>query len=150
MYERILVPIDGSPTSERGLAEAIGLARELGSRLRLIHVVDELSLALAMDAYSGHAGDWIGVLREAGKKVLDQNLATAKAAGVEVEGFMPDTFSGSVQDLILADAKRWNASLIVTGTHGRRGPKRWMLGSTAEGLLRQSPVPVLLVRGDAQ
>lgn len=150
MYERILVPVDGSATSDRGLAEAIELARRLGARLRLVHVVDELSMALAMDAYSGYAGDWIQVLRDAGRKVLDENLAEVKAAGLEAEGCLPDTFSGSVQDLILGEARRWDAGLIVIGTHGRRGAKRWVLGSTAENILRQSPIPVLLVRAAAQ
>ena len=46
MYQRILIPIDGSPTSERGLDEAIRLGRLTGARVRLIHVVDELSFAL--------------------------------------------------------------------------------------------------------
>ena len=50
-------------------------------------------------------------------------------------------------DLVIAKAKEWGAQLIVLGTHGRRGVGRMLLGSDAEQVLRQSPVPVLLVRG---
>ena len=53
MYHRILVPIDGSPTSDKGLDEAIRLARLTGARLRLIHVVDDLSIMLGMEGYAG-------------------------------------------------------------------------------------------------
>src|SRR5690349_24221993 len=66
MYQRILVPVDGSSTSSHGLGEAIRLARLTQGRLRLIHVIDELSFALAMDAYSGQRGDWLYELRAAG------------------------------------------------------------------------------------
>src|SRR5262249_492308 len=64
MYQRILVPVDGSSTSRRGLDEAIHLAGMSHGRLRLCHVIDELSFALAMDAYSGYAGNWLEALRE--------------------------------------------------------------------------------------
>ncbi|MES2531248.1 MAG: universal stress protein, partial [Pseudomonadota bacterium] len=49
MYQRILVPVDGSTTATRGLQEAIRLAALTGGRIRLLHVVDELSFALAMN-----------------------------------------------------------------------------------------------------
>lgn len=146
MYQRILVPVDGSPTSNRGLDEAIKLAGLCGARLRLVHVVDEMSLALAMDAYSGYVGDWLTVLRDAGKQLLEQAVARVKAAGVEADSCMFDSLSGSINDLILHEADHWNAELIVLGTHGRRGPRRWVLGSTAEDIVRRAPVPVLLVR----
>jgi nucleotide-binding universal stress UspA family protein len=60
MYQKILVPIDGSSTSRAGLREAIRLAQLSGGRLRLVHVIDELSFALVMDAYGGYTGDWLG------------------------------------------------------------------------------------------
>lgn len=59
MSQRILVPLDGSSTSSRGQDEVIHLAKLTGRRLRLVHVIDELAFALAMDAYAGHAGNWL-------------------------------------------------------------------------------------------
>ena len=52
-----------------------------------------------------------------------------------------------VPDVVVAEAKRWPADLIVAGTHGRRGLSHLFLGSVAEGIIRISTVPVLLIRG---
>jgi nucleotide-binding universal stress UspA family protein len=146
MYQRILVPVDGSPTSDRGLQEAIRLARLTGGRLRLLHVVDDLSFALAMDAYAGYSGEWMEALREGGRQVLANAKALATAAGLEAETVLYDSVEGRVHELAVAEAQKWPAEVIVIGTHGRRGVGRLVLGSSAEYVLRLSPVPVLLVR----
>jgi nucleotide-binding universal stress UspA family protein len=146
MYQRILVPVDGSPTSTRGLDEAIRIAKLTGGRLRLFHVIDELSFALAMDAYAGYAGDWLKVLREKGQGILDEARTVAQASGVEADTVLCDQFSGSVHEQVTAEASKWPADLIVLGTHGRRGIGRFVMGSSAEYVLRYATVPVLLVR----
>ncbi len=146
MYQRILVPVDGSSTSLRGLQEAIQLAKLTGARLRLMHVIDELSFALAMDAYAGYSGDWLNVLRENGGRILADAQSAAKAAGVEADTVLCDNFEGSVHDLVVSEATKSGADLIVLGTHGRRGVGRMVMGSSAEQILRYAPVPVLLVR----
>ncbi|MFM9928386.1 universal stress protein [Variovorax sp. H27-G14] len=147
MYRRILVPVDGSPTSNRGLDEAIKLARLTKGRLRLIHVIDELSMAWGMEAYSAYGGgDWIGVLRDNGALVVHNAKAVVDAADIEVDTVVYDSFSGVVHELVTQEAGKWSAELIVLGTHGRRGIGRLVLGSGAESILRYAPVPVLLVR----
>jgi len=146
MYQRILVPVDGSPTSQRGLDEAIRLATMTRGRLRLIHVVDDLSFALSMEAGMGYAGDLMSVLVEKGTQLLAQAKARVQAAGVEVDTVLQDSFADSVQALVTAEARTWPAELIVIGTHGRRGVGRALMGSSAESILRYSTVPVLLVR----
>lgn len=146
MYQRILVPIDGSSTAERGLTEAIRLARLTGGRLRLVHVIDELSFALTMDAYAGYAGDWLKELRSDATKLLEAARAKAAEENVEADIVVLDNFKGAVHDQVIAEATASQAELIVIGTHGRRGLGRWVMGSSAEHILRMSPVPVLLVR----
>lgn len=146
MYQRILVPIDGSSTSSRGLAEAIRLAKLTGGRLRLAHVIDELSFTLAMDAYSGLAGSWLEELRSNASKLLKAARSQAAKEGVEADTVLLDSFKGTMHDQVIAEAKASGAELIVIGTHGRRGLGRWVMGSSAEHILRMSPVPVLLVR----
>ncbi|QIL80839.1 universal stress protein [Diaphorobacter sp. HDW4A] len=146
MYQRILVPIDGSDTAKLGLEESVRLAKSTGGRLRLIHVVDDLSLALAMDAYSGHAGDWLNELRMDGARILQEAADVALKAGVMVDTKLKEEFKGAVYEIVLAEAQGWRADLIVLGTHGRRGFGRVVLGSSAESILRHSPIPVLLVR----
>jgi nucleotide-binding universal stress UspA family protein len=147
MYQRILVPVDGSPTSERGLDEAIRLAQLTGGRLRLLHVVDELSVALGSGGgFSAAAPDTFALLRDAGREVLMQAQARVESAGLAVDTVLDDTLGGRVCDLVVTQSRQWPADLIVLGTHGRRGVGRLLLGSDAEQVLRLAQVPVLLVR----
>lgn len=150
MYQRILVPVDGSPTANHGLGEAIALGKLTGARLRLLHVVDELSFAIGAGAFAGFASDYITMLREGGEDILAAGKARVEAAGLEVDTVLRDTFAGRVCDHVTQEAKAWPAELIVIGTHGRRGAGRLFMGSDAEQILRQAPVPVLLVRGEAR
>lgn len=147
MYQRILVPVDGSPTSRRGLAEAIRLAKLTQARLRLLHVVDALSFSLSASGFGTASGDVFGMLRESGQAILTGAKAEVDKAGVPVDTVLYDTLEGRVCDQVVDEAIRWDADLIVLGTHGRRGVGRLVLGSDAEQVVRVSPVPVLLVRG---
>jgi len=145
MYSRILVPLDGSPTSNRGLEEAIALASRLGSTLHLLNVVDARLLIGEVAIYAPPnqlLDDW----REAGEKLLAEATAQARAKGVAADGKVLCDPGLRVCDLILREAQDSGAGLIVMGTHGRRGLSRLTLGSDAELVLRESPVPVLLVR----
>ena len=149
MYQSILVPIDGSPTSSRGLSEAVRLGQLTRARLRLIHVVDELSFALGASEGLTMTGDILSLLREAGAAILTQGAASVKAAGLEVDTVLKDSFAGRVCDLVVAEAAAWPADLIVLGTHGRRGVGRLFMGSDAENIVRSAQTPVLLLRSDA-
>ena len=149
MYQRILVPVDGSPHSNRGLAEAIAIARLTGGRIRLVHVIDEPFVAVGVDGAMCGAADIFALVREGAQRVLADASETVKTAGVPVDDEVCDSFSGRLCDLVVQAAKHWPADLIVIGTHGRRGVGRMLLGSDAEQILRLSPVPVLLVRCEA-
>lgn len=149
MYQRILVPVDGSDTSELGLREAIALAKLTGARLHLIHVVDELSFAMGADAFGAFSSEVITGLREGGQQILAAAQAQVKAAGIECDTGLLDSFAGRVCDQVVNEARTWGADLIVIGTHGRRGAERVLMGSDAERILRLAPVPVLLVRAPA-
>ena len=146
MYSKILVPVDGSPTSSRGLQEAIKLAKLTGARLRLIHVVDELSFATGMEAATMATGDMIQLLREGGQLLLKKDAARVEKAGLAVDTVLCDSIAGRVCDHVVEQARLWRAGLIVLGTHGRRGVGRLLLGSDAEMIARLASVPVLLVR----
>ena len=149
MYQRILVPIDGSQTSARGLAEAVRLARLTGAQMRLLHVVDELSFALSASEGLTFSGDVLNLLREGGAAILAQAASTVRAAGLQVDTVLKDSFAGRVSDLVVAEAAAWPADLIVLGTHGRRGVGRLFMGSDAESIVRSAQTPVLLLRGGA-
>jgi len=147
MYQRILVPVDGSATAEAGLSEAIRLGRLTGATLHLIHVLDLVPYAGGYGLIDMYFNDRTPFLREGGHKVLHDSQARAQAAGLPTEVRLIEVFGGRVSDAILDDARSCGAELIVIGTHGRRGIGRMVLGSDAEQVLRQAPVPVLLVRG---
>jgi nucleotide-binding universal stress UspA family protein len=145
MYQRILVPVDGSHTSTLGLQEAIRIAIDQRARLRLVSVVDEFIIAQNFEGLI-NAGDLIDALRDAGQKALKNALALVHKHDLNVEANTFETVGDRVSDIIVREAKKWKADLIVMGTHGRRGFNRMVLGSDAEGVLRTASVPVLMVR----
>ena len=145
MYRRILVPLDGSRTSQLGLGEAVRLAKSQGSTLRLMHVVDELVLMTAPEM-SYDVADLIEVLKDDGRRILEKGAAHARKHGVKVQTSLVESFGGHAAQFIIDEARKCHASLIVLGTHGRRGMKRMVMGSDAEEVVRNAPVPVLLVR----
>ena len=144
-YKRILVPVDGSATSTRGLREALRLARRGQARVWLLHVVDEFT-AFASPEMAAMTDVVIKALLAGGRRVLARAQARARAAGVKAATLMPEVVGGRAADEIIRQARKVRADLIVIGTHGRRGVKRLALGSDAEQVVRRSPVPVLLVR----
>lgn len=146
MYQRIIVPVDGSETSNHALAAALGLAKEGNGRVRLIHVVEEMAYLTGYDQFGGYAGDLLKVMRETGATILAKGLAVAREAGVEADEVLYDKLGERLPEVVADEAKRWEADLIVVGTHGRRGVGRMLLGSGAEQILRMAPVPVLVIR----
>ncbi len=147
MFKKILVPVDGSDTSEAGLKTAMGMARDGGSTLIILHVIDEHVLLQTADYMGGsYYEETIGSLKEAGRKVLAKACAKVEKAGVPYKAVSVETVEGGVASLILAQARKAKADVIVMGTHGRRGLSRMVMGSDAEGVVREANVPVLLVR----
>ena len=144
MYKRILVPIDGSDTGRRGLKEAIALATGQKATLCLLHVtsdfpiMSEMPIAFDFEKYREE-------LQQYGRNLLEDAKTLAGSLGLGVETHLRDLKGGRVADAIMEEAKSAGCDLIVIGTHGRRGFRRALLGSDAESVLRESPVPVLLV-----
>jgi len=145
MYNKILVPLDGSPTSERGFEEAVALARVMKSTLVLVHVVDTIPLAIDMVG----ATTWQDVsdgLRKHGQGLLDRARRSAAEHDVACEERLVEGRAERVADTLVAEARSANCDLVVMGTHGRHGFSHALLGSEAERVTRQCPIPVLLVR----
>ncbi|GBL53087.1 universal stress protein [Pseudomonas sp. R3.Fl] len=147
MYERILVAVDGSPVSDRALGEAVKLAQLTGGELRVITIVD--SPLRHLPDYAVYYNP--EPLREAALKAADDVLAKAREqVGDKVKAkfdrVCQERASEEIAERIELEAEDAKADVIVMGTHGRRGVRRLMLGSVAEGLLRVSNRPVLLVR----
>jgi len=145
MYRRILVPIDGSATAQRGLQEALGLAKACDASLVLLHVVEAYPMMMEMAT----ASTWEQVtsdLREYGQRVLEQAHQAAQAAGIASEARLEDAAASRVCDVVVDQARERRCDLIVMGTHGRSGLAHVLLGSVAERVLQHAPCPVLTVR----
>lgn len=150
MYQRILVAVDGSDTAQLALDHALQLAKDQRARLRIVHAIESIQDLVGMSGgYPFDASPLIESMREEGQKVIDAAVARAQAAGVEAEATLveaPPTSMERTAAMLVREGKRWEADLIVVGTHGRRGLDRVILGSVAESLIRVAPLPVLLVR----
>ena len=146
MYNRILVAVDGSVTSNLALQEPIELAGDQHATLRLLHVVD-LAVVYS-DAAAPYALEYQKALEAVARKVIADCSTVARTAGIEFDSksIVIDTLGKHIYDAIDAEAKQWPADLVVIGTHGRRGFRRFFLGSVAEGLTRISTKPALLIR----
>jgi len=146
-YKRILVPVDGSATSKAGLREAINLAKGQGAQLQLVHVADQHYIALmGMESSAAGMSEMMAGVKRAGRDILKSAKAAADKAGVKASSVLLETLTGPAADVIVKQAKKSGADLIVLGTHGRRGVRRLVMGSDAEQVVRNAPVPVMLVR----
>ncbi len=137
MFQRILVPLDGSTLAEAVLPQVEELARLHGSEVLLLRV------ALA----HGLPGTDQTALQVQTVEEADRYLATIEeqlvAQGIKA---LVSVRYGHAAEEILDHARRAHADLIAMTTHGRSGIRRWMLGSVAEKVVRAAPVPVLLLR----
>ncbi|HXC38116.1 MAG TPA: universal stress protein [Burkholderiales bacterium] len=148
MFKNILVPVDGSATANKGLREAIRLAREQGATLTLVHVVEEglTYRSMGLDGAGFFLDEVLRALVRSGRVIVARALSAAHRAGVKARGEVIEDISEPVADVIVREARKAKADLIVLGTHGRRGITRLVMGSDAEGVVRKSTVPVVLVR----
>lgn len=145
MYKQILCPVDGSDTSNCGMAEAINLAKAIQAKVRFLYIVDTFHPMLdGMEV--GNMTEVIDGLREHGKAMLEQTKVSALAQGVEADTVILENDLNRVSTIIVTHARECHADLILMGTHGRRGLSHLLMGSDAEAVIRTSPVPVLTVR----
>ena len=147
MYQRILVPIDGSVTAERALQEAIKLAAG-EAQLRLVYVIEQV---YPLDTEGYAFIDYVALqeaVRKTGERTLAQAAEQVRRSGMTAETTLLDVPGERVASMIDDEALNWRADLIVIGTHGRSGLSRLLLGSVAEGVVRGASVPVLLVRAE--
>jgi nucleotide-binding universal stress UspA family protein len=147
----VLVGTDFSPASDVACRQALGVARRAGARLVLAHAAALPDVPEGVPAsMQGTAEAYLQVLRgriaddrthlgEIGDRLSGQG---AEVSHVLVDGFADEGLATAAHDL--------GADLIVTGSHGRRGLGRLLLGSTAERIVRVATVPVLVARGAAE
>jgi len=139
MYEKILVPTDGSPEGERAVEEAIELATLTGGRVLALYVVDTRDYNTLPESKWAMLSD---ELESEGETAVEAVAERAGEAGVEIETAVE---RGVPHEAILEFAESAGADVIVMATHGRSGVERFLMGSVTERVVRQAAVPVLVV-----
>jgi nucleotide-binding universal stress UspA family protein len=144
--ERILIPLDGSATSELALDMATTLAKNFESQLILLYVVDLPALALPA-IHMQEPPSWAVEVREHADREA-QGYLQAQKEKLEQQGYRVETLikEMSPAERIVEVTETENIDLIVMSTHGQGGLRRWALGSVADRVVQHSPCPVLLVR----
>jgi nucleotide-binding universal stress UspA family protein len=146
MYQKILLAVDGSDASKRAEEEAFRIAALARARVHALYVVSKWGLAPYAGYYEPEA---LGtVLREDGRLALEAVRAAMAERGIagDIEIDETQNAADDIPSCLERCIQREKIDLVVMGTHGRRGASRIVLGSVAEGLLRISTCPVLLVR----
>jgi nucleotide-binding universal stress UspA family protein len=138
MYERILVPTDGSQGSAHVALQAIDLAEQYGATIHVCSVVDDSHRSILPDVGSRSED-----LETEAQKAIQRVTKMASVHGVETVG---EVREGDPAEEILEYAEEIRADLIVAGTHGRSGVERRLIGSVAERLVRHASCPVMTVR----
>jgi nucleotide-binding universal stress UspA family protein len=144
MYQRILVPLDGSTMSEAVLPYAEKLARALNVEIVLLHV--NVIPAPTFETYSSPLTpqpEEIKVMLADEKNYLKAMCAKLEREGLRVTYLLCD---GAVAETILEAAEIEQADFIAMSTHGRTGMLRLLLGSVAEQVVHRSKIPVMLIR----
>lgn len=149
MYNRVLVPIDGSETSLRALHEAIRVGQcQKAAAIRLLYVVDTITDIPQSESPPSYIKEIYAQARKYGQEVLEKARKEVERAGLQVETRLVELKRSSdrIAQVVVDEAKSMPAELLVMGTHGRRGLDHLLLGSVAESVTRQTPCPLLLVR----
>ena len=147
MYQRILVPTDGSALSKKAVNSAIEQAAATGAELVALYVVPrypmsyfEGGISVSNSEVARTEKQWT----EKGQAVVDEVQRAAKAGGVKAKGVLAR--SNLVAESVISAAKKHKCDLIIMASHGRKGIKRVLLGSETQHVLTHSKLPVLVLR----
>ena len=145
MYQKIMVPVDDSQASLRALNEAIKMAKLSGAALRAVHVVDLAPFCWGGTGYL-QSVEVRKAIAATGEKVLQRTREQLQENGIEAETAILESAGDKVADLLVNDSRANDVDLLIMGTHGFSGLMHLLMGSVAEGVLRQADIPVMLLR----
>ena len=153
MFEKILVPLDGSEQSLKALDVAVEVAVKFGGQLTLIHVysvggivgyLPEPSATVGVPVMSASDISKLAEsAREAGKKILDEGKKRIKASGVDVHTLLEE--GHAVHEIVRA-AKEGKFELIVMGARGLSHIRELLLGGVSDAIMHHAVCPVLIVK----
>ncbi|ADJ14561.1 universal stress protein [Halalkalicoccus jeotgali] len=151
MYETILVPTDGSPQSREAADHALEIARQFGSTVHALYVLDDRGTGRMSQAVNELSHDsperkeMDQRHEEAGAELTDEIVERAREAGVDAESVVR---SGDPAETITDYAEERGIDLIVLGARGRSAVGKFLLGDVAGKVARHATTPVMLIRPD--
>jgi nucleotide-binding universal stress UspA family protein len=149
MYQRILMPTDGSSASQDAIQHGLALAKLANARVTFLFALENpYTTTWAEVGFQDTASiDRLSSdLRALGNKALEEALKLAQAQGIQSETLLIE--NARPADAILSAAKTHD--LVVIGTHGRGGLERMLLGSVAERVVRGARTPVLVIHPETK
>ncbi len=145
MYKKILIPTDGSRGADEAVRQGLELAKLAGAEVTFMHILENpLTAGYATPETLPYSAQLYEDLKVSGVELLENAVLRAEGEGLTAAGVLIES-GDPVQAIHAAEADH---DLVVMGTHGRRGFNRWVFGSVAEGALRRSTKPYLLIRGE--
>ncbi len=146
MYEHILISTDGSEVAQKGVDHGLALAKAIGAKATLVTVAETLMAYVGGDGGLSTTAylEYTAARRQGAENLLGEAKSAADAMGVEADTvFLEDALPA---EAIIETATARGCSLIVMASHGRRGLRKFILGSVTSEVLANSPIPVLVVR----
>jgi nucleotide-binding universal stress UspA family protein len=142
MFHKVLVATGGSPWSDKAVEYAIGLAKDYGLELVILHVITDTPPYFIAEA--GTSMDQVlEGNEEAGRRILEETVQWATEAGLRCE---TELAWGRVPEVVCRVAHERECDLIVVGSRGLTGFKRLMLGSISNAVAAKAPCPVLVIK----
>ena len=142
MFDRIVIATDGSESVQRAVDVGIDLAARFNASVHALYVIDVGEVESSPDEVRT---DLRNALDSQGEVALDSVVDTAEAVDADLD-VTAEIREGRPAAMITDAARELDADVVVTGTRGRHGENRFLIGSVAERVVRTCPVPVLTVR----
>jgi nucleotide-binding universal stress UspA family protein len=139
LFEKILVPLDGSEHSLKALKVAVQIAQKFNGKITLVHVYSIGGLA----SYPTPVQEFIEAIRKAGTRILSDGEKRVKAEGVHVESLL---LEGHAVEQIVKTCREGRFDLVVMGARGLSKIKEMLLGSVSDGVTRHAHCPVLVAK----
>ena len=146
LWHTIFVPLDFSTPSEAALAYALTLARASGATVHVSHVIPTPHVLDLLYEHGLEQPESVKRIAQKARRRVKDLAASTNAGGADVVLRMHFSEGDAVSG-VLEWAAKLKPDLIVIGTHGRRGAKRFFMGSVAEAVVRRATCPVLTLRG---
>jgi nucleotide-binding universal stress UspA family protein len=144
MYQRILVPTDGSDVTTKAIATAVSLAKALGSKVEALSVKEPFPYSAISEIQPVAPQEYFDAQEQIAQRRVQQVAAACQAAGLGCETYTIEALHP--YEAIIEHASQRGCDLIVMASHGRRGMSALLLGSETQKLLTHTAIPVLVVR----